>query len=286
MHPNQSTTSKAPLRHGTIDKMSASEKRKLASPDEMQRHVDGLVGSGAILLEHGKRLKVGNDGLLQVTGPVEDSALTRHSSARERVFNIVNYLKSSAGPKSVSWYEALIKLNKLLDNKHERKYYLDIHAWDICQAANDETIDDITFMDMLYHRLQDGSFGAEWVACKYNIIEFPQRACRLLGIAGPDDFIEEAWYDGLGNQMLKKDPEAHSLINQGFRLMMEDITIGFGEAEEDKIAAKFVGRFQKLEPVKALETVMETEELLILERKAKTAKRVQEARQARITNRA
>lgn len=270
----------------TIEKMSAKEKRKLATTDEMQKHINGLVASGAIVLERGKRLKIGDDGLPQVTDLAQDSGLTHYSSARERLVNIVNYLESSASPKSVGWCKALVKLRKLLDNNLEPRYHLDIRAWEICQAANDEAIDDITYMDMLYHRLQDGSFEAEWSANHYNIFQFPQRACRLLGVVSPSDFVQAAWDDGLDNQMFEKDPEAHKLIDKGFGHLIEGRSSAFGENEVDHKAAKYVSLFQKLEPVKALEAVMEIEEFVILECKAKTAKGIQDRRTQALWNKA
>ncbi|RSL55319.1 hypothetical protein CEP53_007128 [Fusarium sp. AF-6] len=257
--------------------MSGYGKRKLASLNKMQERVDGLVGSGAIVLGDGKRLKIGDDGLLQVIDPALDSSLPPDSGARKRLINAINYLESSAGPKSVGWCEALVKLRQLLENNVERGDQLDIRAWEICEAANNEAIDDIAYMDMFHRLLRHGGMESEWMYNNYDFTQFPQRACRLLGIASPDDFTEEAWDNGLANQMLEKDLGAYRLIHRGFHHMVESAAQGhaWSDSPEDKKASKHVSLFLKLEPVKAIRPVMETKEFLILERKAKTAQRIE-----------
>ncbi|KAL6358521.1 hypothetical protein LRP88_08706 [Fusarium phalaenopsidis] len=256
---------------------------KLASTDEMQEHINGLVASGAIVLGDGKRLKVGDDGLLQVTDPDQDPIPMSSSSPRQRLINTINYLESPDGPKSAGWCKALAKLHQYLENKDVRGIRLDSRVWDVCKAANDEATDDIAYMDMLYHRLRYGGMGHEWVGNGYKFTQFPQRACRLLGIEILDNFDDKAWDDGLADQMLEKDLGAYRLIQRGFHYLQEagESEKDCGDHPADKKASKYVKRFRKLEPMKAIKAVAETDGFLILERKGETAKRVQEARQAR-----
>ncbi|KAM6531953.1 hypothetical protein FSOLCH5_001391 [Fusarium solani] len=263
--------------------MSANEKRKLASTDEMQEHVNGLVASGAIVLGDGKRLKAGDDGLLQVTDPDQDPIPMSCSSPQKRLINTIKYLESPDGPKSAGWCEALAKLHRLLENNDVRGIRLDSRVWDICEEANDEATDDIAYMDMLYHRLRYGGMGDEWIDNDYEFYQFPQRACRLLGIDSLDSFGWEVWDDGLADQMLEKDLGAYRLIQRGFHYLQEarESEMDCGDHSADKKASKYVKLFRKLEPMKAIKAVAETDEFLILERKGKTANRVQEVIQAR-----
>ncbi|KAJ4169286.1 hypothetical protein NW754_016320 [Fusarium falciforme] len=263
--------------------MSANEKRKFASADEMQEHVNDLVASGAIVLGDGKRLKVGDDGLLQVTDPDQNPIPMSSCSPRKRLINTVNYLESPDGPKSAGWCKALAKLHQMLEKSDVHGIRLDSRVWDACKSANDEATDDIAYMDILYHRLRYGGMVNEWIDNDYEFYQFPQRACRLLGIENLDSFGWQVWDDGLADQMLEKDLGAYRLIQRGFHYIQETRAseMDCGDHSADKKASKYVKLFRKLESVKAIDAVAETEEFLILERKGKTAKRVQEAKQAR-----
>ncbi|KAL2675152.1 hypothetical protein Neosp_011332 [[Neocosmospora] mangrovei] len=262
--------------------MSANEKRKLISPDEMQRQLDGLVGSGAIVLGHGKRLKVGDDGFLQVTSPTQDSNLTPHLDSQKRLVNVINYLESSASPKSVSWCEALISLRQLRDIKSECDEDLDIRAWKICRKANSKAIADIKYMDALDALLRDEGFQDLWPGDDYDyqLDQFPQRACRLLGIRSSEEYNEKAWDDGLAEQILDMDLEMYRLIDRCFYHVLKADTHPYHLSYDPSAlkAADYLELFRKLKPMKALSNVMETEHFLILQRKAKTARSLQRAR--------
>ncbi|KAJ4237245.1 hypothetical protein NW759_000366 [Fusarium solani] len=263
--------------------MSANEKRKFISPDETQRQLDGLVGSGAIVLGHGKRLKVGDDGFLQVTDPTQDSNPTPHLDSQKRLVNIINYLESSASPKSVSWCEALVSLRRLGDNKSECDEDLDMRAWNICKTANSKAVADIKYMDALDALVRDDSFEDKWPGdeYEYQLDQFPQRACRLLGVRSSEDYSEKAWDDGLAEQILEKDLETYRLIDRCFYHILKAAKHYYHISEDPSAlkAADYLKLFRKLEPMKALSAVMETEHFLILQRKAKTARRLQRARQ-------
>ncbi|KAJ4324456.1 hypothetical protein N0V84_003880 [Fusarium piperis] len=270
--------------------MSTNGKRKLASPDEMQKHVDDLVESGAIILGHGKRLRVGDDGLLQVADPVRSSTLTPYSDSLKRLANAIGYLESSAGPKSVGWCDALNKL-RLLDSDCERNDQLDICAWKICKLAHKKTVNDIAYMDLLQNvfprsDLYPGYSESEWSDNNHSVLEFPQRACRLLGICSSDDYREQAWDDSLANEMLEKDLEAYRLIDRCFKLLVkfERSHLAYCEYQDGSEVRKYLRLFMELPSIQTLQNVMETEHFLILERKAKTAQRVQ-ANQAKPTPR-
>lgn len=250
----------------------------------MQSNVDDLVGCGAIVLGDGKRLKVQDDGLLQVTDPDGNLVPMPSNSPRKRLINIVNYLESPDGPKSVSWRKALAKLRQYLEKNDLHGARLDSRVWDICDVANDEATDDIAYMDILYHLLQDGIMGDVWVENEYHFYQFPQRACRLLGIESFDNFSWEAWDDGLAVQMLEKDLGAYRLIHRGFHYIQEarESEKACGNHPSDEKASKYVELFRNLEPVKVIDAVAETDVFLILERKGKTAKRARKIKATQV----
>lgn len=261
--------------------MSAEGKRKLASLVEMQEHVNGLVASGAIIINPRKRLKVGDDGLLQVTGSARPSIPTSYSDARKRLINVIAYLESSAGPKSVSWHDALNQL-QLLASNDERNGQLDFCVWQICQTAHKETHDDIAYMDLLQDMFPCSDYSShefenEWEDNNHSVFEFPQRACRLLGICSSDDYSEQAWDDGLADEVLEEDLEAYRLIDRCFGLLVEfqNSDWAFCEYPHRSDVRKYLKLFLKLPQIKTLQGLMETEHFLILERKAKTANRIQ-----------
>ncbi|EEU48039.1 uncharacterized protein NECHADRAFT_75203 [Fusarium vanettenii 77-13-4] len=263
--------------------MSTTEKRKFTSREDMQKHVNGLVASGAIVVGPRKRLRIGDDGLLQVIDPARSPMLMPYSDARKRLINVINYLESPAGPKSVDWCNALNKL-QLLDSKDERDGQLDIRAWKICAAAHKEAIDDLTYMDLLKNAFPDKHGYDDWEFTDNNhtVIEFAQRACRLLGISSSGEYREEAWDDGLAEEMLEKDLEAYRLVDRFFKLLVEfdKSDWAFCEYPYGSKVRKYMKSFRELQPIKALDAVMENEHFLILERKAKTAKRAQASQAA------
>ncbi|KAI8719312.1 hypothetical protein NCS52_00711800 [Fusarium sp. LHS14.1] len=265
--------------------MSDNRKRKLFSPEEVQRQLDGLVGSGAIVLGHGKRLKVGNDGFLQVTSPTQDSNLTPHLDSQKRLVNIINYLESSASLKSVGWCEALVSLRQLRDIKSECDEDLDIRAWNVCKTANSKATADFKYMYALDALLRDDNSEDKWPGdeYEYQLDQFPQRACRLLGVRSSEDYSQKAWDDGLAERMLEKDLEMYRLIDRCFYHIMKAYKRPYhSHISEDPSALKavdYLELFRKLEEIQALLGVMETKHFLILQRKAKTARRLQQARQ-------
>ncbi|RSL62331.1 hypothetical protein CEP54_005750 [Fusarium duplospermum] len=278
---SQSTASKLRLKQRIMEKTSTNKKRKVVSHEEMQKNVDSLVASGAIVVGPRKRLRVGDDGLLQVIDPARTPIHMPYSDARKRLINVINYLESPTGPKSVSWCDALGKL-QLLDNNAERNGQLDIRAWKICAAAQKKTLDDFKYMDLLENVFphRDGYSGdAEFDFRENNhtVIEFAQRACRMIGIYSSGEYTEQAWDAGLAEEVLEKDLETYRLIDRFFGLLVEfqKSDWAFCEYPYGSKVKKYMKRFRELQPIKALDAVMENEHLLILERKAKTAKRVQ-----------
>ncbi|KAM0440860.1 hypothetical protein ACHAPT_000161 [Fusarium lateritium] len=263
--------------------MSAFNKRKWASPEKLQNHLDDLVRSGAIVLGYGKRLKIDNDGLPQVTNSAEGPSPAPDCGARERLSNVIAYLESNKAPLAVSWRDALIKLHQLLQNNTEPNDKLDIRAWEICQAAHEGATNDIYYLDVLYDRFQADYTGHDLWTGRFEIIEFPQRACRLLGVRSSDSYSEQAWDDELADKIFEQDLETYRLIHRCFSHLMECHRGGLPYVYDldGTEAMKYVLLLRELEPMKAVEVIMETEHFVILERKATIAKRDHKARQAK-----
>ncbi|RSM18962.1 hypothetical protein CDV31_002285 [Fusarium ambrosium] len=261
--------------------MSASSgKRKLADPDELQRHLDDLVGSGAVVLGDGKRLRMRDDGLPEVTDSPQSPVATPDPDSRKRLLSVISYLQSTSSPKCVPWCDALASLCELRDENSEGSSQLDIRAWKICDTAGAKTLDDIAYMDALRGEIM--GWGSErWKLSGYKVFEFPQRACSLLGIRGPDDYDEKAWDNGLADQVLDKDMEAYTLIHRCFdHLLKAERGLAHNKSLECIQADKYLTRLQNLASIKELKGFVENKRLLILERKAKTAQRIQEGRSA------
>ncbi|UPK98818.1 hypothetical protein LCI18_009753 [Fusarium solani-melongenae] len=261
--------------------MSATGKRKLAGPEELQRHLDDLVGSGAVVLGDGKRLRIGDDGLPEVTDSPRSPVAKPDPGSRKRLLNVISYLESQTGPKSVPWCDALASLCELRDDDSVSSGLLDMRAWKICDTAGAKTVRDIAYMDALRNELH--SWGSKpWEFSRYKFLKFPQRACSLFGIQGSDNYDEQTWDNGLADQMLEKDMEAYTLIHRCFEhFMKSERCFAHNRDSECVEANEYLYRLQHLARMKALKEVKENKPLLVLERKAIIAQRIQDGSQSR-----
>ncbi|KAF4975245.1 hypothetical protein FZEAL_7952 [Fusarium zealandicum] len=258
--------------------MSSEKKPQMVSVDELRTRLNDMVQAGAINLGPNVQLKFGDDGLPQVMGPDTSSGSVSDSEAWDRISNIIDYLDSSAGPKSLSWCNALANLCKLGDTKFQNDGRLNISAWTIVDEAHQVSANDIEWLTTLLQSLGDDegrNSGCERDHSHDNR-PFSATVCRLLGFdpsygTGPD-----AWENGLADQVLETDLRAYRLIDRTFSALKRlEGRSDCDDARFDDLQAarRHLRRFLKLDRIKALHKILEKKDFLILERKAKAALR-------------